>query len=292
MIERYPNFVEITMDMRDELHPKFQGLAEGISEFTFACVYLFRQKHNYRLSILPDELPVISGKDGDETFFMLPFGLPGKETLNELFAQFGTMKAVSEVQANALSEAGFIVTEDRDNFDYLYKRDELANLSGREYHDKRNLVKQFLENNQCQVKPLLEEYKDDAIKILDQWEDKHEQADYLAAKEALEKMWPLQLCGGIYYVNNEPVAYNLGEELARSRWFAIHFEKAIASGKYKGIYQYINQSFTSLLPERYEMVNREQDLGILGLRKAKESYNPAGFVKKYKAGIIVHNKPE
>lgn len=285
MINNYPDFVDIAMDMRDELHPKFQGLAEGISEFTFAGIYLFRHKHKYRLARLDEELFVISGKDGDDNFFMLPFGLPDKGTLKELFSRFGTMKAVSEVQAKVLSEQGYSILEDRDNFDYLYRREELANLSGRKFHDKRNLVNKFLKNNQYIAKPLLEEYKDDAMKVLEQWEDKHEQADYLAAKEAIEKMWPLQLCGGIYYVNDEPVAYSLGEELAQGKWFVIHFEKAIASGKYKGVYQYINQSFTSLLPEKYEMINREQDLGILGLRKAKESYNPSGFVKKYKCAL-------
>jgi hypothetical protein len=282
MIEKYLNLIEISMDLRSVLHPRFKSLADGISEFTFAGIYLFRHRHNYRLSELPGELLLISGEDNDKTFFMLPFGLPDKNILKALFEQFCVMKAVSETQAKILSQAGYKITEDRDNFDYLYKREELVNLSGRKFHDKRNLVKQFLEKNQCEAKPLLEEYKDDAIKILSQWEDKHEQADYLAAKEALEKMWLLQLCGGIYYVNEEPVAYSLGEELARGKWFVIHFEKAVTSAKLKGIYQYINQSFTSLLPEKYEMVNREQDLGILGLRKAKESYNPAGFVKKYK----------
>jgi hypothetical protein len=285
MIEQYPNSVEITMDLRDVLHPRFQCLAEGISEFTFAGIYLFRHKHSYRLSLLPGEFFLISGKDGDDTFFMLPFGLPDKDTLKELFTQFGTMKAASETQAKVLSEEGYSIIEDRDNFDYLYRREELANLKGRKFHKKKNLVNRFLENNQCRVEPLLEEYKDDAIAVLDQWEERHSQADYLAAKEAIEKMWPLQLCGGIYYINDKPAAYSLGEELARGKWFAVHFEKAIRSNEYTGIYQYINQSFTSLLPEKYEMINREQDLGVLGLRKAKESYNPAGFVRKYKCTL-------
>ena len=282
VIKQYPDFVEVAMDLREFLHPRFQCLAEGISEFTFAGIYLFRHKHCYMISMLPGDLPVISGKDSDESFFMLPFGLPVKEILRELFERFGTMKAASETQVKVLLEEGYRVIEDRDNFDYLYRREELANLKGRKFHKKKNLVNQFLNNNQCRVEPLLEEYRDDAITVLDQWEERHSQADYLAAKEALEKMWPLQLCGGIYYINDKPVAYSLGEELARGRWFAIHFEKAIKSNEYTGIYQYINQSFTSLLPEKYEMVNREQDLGVLGLRKAKESYNPAGFVRKYK----------
>jgi len=62
-----------------------------------------------------------------------------------------------------------------------------------------------------------------------------------------------------------------------------HFEKAVLQPRYKGVYQYVNQAFVSLLPERYELINREQDLGDSGLRQAKQSYRPAGFVKKYRA---------
>jgi hypothetical protein len=286
VIERYPDSVEITMDLREVLHPEFKRLDSGISEFTFANIYLFRHDHTYRLSRLADELLLISGKDGEETFFMLPFGLPDKDMLKELFTRFVTMKGVSQTQAKMLSESGYKIIEDRDNFDYLYSREELVNLPGNKFHDKRNLVNQFLKKNECEAKPLLEEYRDDAIEILEDWRRNHRKAgDYIAAKEALEKMEPLQLCGGIYYINDKPVAYSLGEEMAQGKWFVIHFEKAVTNNKYKGIYQFINQSFTSLLPEKYEMINREQDLGVLGLRKAKESYNPAGFVRKYKSRL-------
>jgi uncharacterized protein len=286
VIEKYPNLIDITIDLRPVLHSRFQSLADGISEFTFAGIYLFRNRHNYRLSELPGELLLISGKDGDKIFFMLPFGLPDTEVLKSLFERFGAMKTVSEAQAKILSQAGYVVIEDRDNFDYLYYREELMNFSGRKFHTQKNLVNRFLKNNKCEVKPLLEEYKDDAIEVLEQWKQQNvDEGDYHAAKEALENMEILQLCGGIYYINDKAVAYNLGEEIARGKWFAIHFEKAITNPEYKGLYQFITQSFTSLLPEKYEMVNREQDLGMPGLRKSKESYNPDGFVRKYRATL-------
>lgn len=272
------------MDLRSHLHPKFQVLAEGISEFTFANIYLFRQVHKYRISRLTNELLFISGEDLKEPFFMLPFGLPDEAVLRELFNRHQTMKAVSESQADILVKMGYSVWEDRDNFDYLYSRSDLVNLTGRKFHKKKNLFNIFIRNNECQAKPLLEEYKDDALQILERWNQQHNQPnDFVAAKEALEKMWPLQLCGGIFYIERQPVAYCLGEELALGRSFVIHFEKAVLSDDSKGIYQYINQAFASVLTEKYEMINREQDLGNPGLRQAKESYQPVGFVKKYKA---------
>ena len=168
-IEKYPNFVEVDINQRPILHPRFQALKEGISEFTFANIFLFRHTHNYRLSWLSEDILLMSGKDDNDTFFMLPFGLPDKYTLTELFMRFVTMKTVSEKYAGPLSEMGYSVFEDRDNFDYLYYREDLANLQGRKFHKKKNLLNHFQKNNLCQARPLLEEYTDDAIAVLEQW---------------------------------------------------------------------------------------------------------------------------
>ena len=284
MINDYPDFSELSLDQRSILHPLFQGLAEGISEFTFANLYLFRKAHQYRVACLGDKLYVIVGQDADKSFFMLPFGLPERNLLEKLFDDLTCMKAVSENQAPLLSEMDYTVEEDRDNFDYLYSREELTNLPGRKFHKKKNRVNAFIKNYEYQGEPLLEEYRDQTLALLEEWvRQRDDPGDYEAAREALEKMWPLQLCGGIYYVESKPVAYSLGEESAQGKSFVIHFEKAIKADQYKGIYQFINQAFASILPDKYDTINREQDLGDPGLRQAKEGYNPVGFVKKYRA---------
>jgi hypothetical protein len=283
IIPEYPDSAEVSLEMRPVLHPEFQALAEGISEFTFANIYLFRRAHNYRISKLGNELFVITGRDDENPFFMLPFGLPDENILRELFNNYHTMKAATARQAKKLETMGYSVIEDRDNFDYLYSREDLVNLTGRKFHKKKNLLNIFIRNNEYQAKPLLEEYRDDALQILERWNNQHEEPnDFLAAKEALEKMWPLQLCGGIFYIDGQPVAYSLGEELALGKSFVINFEKAVLEEDFKGIYQYINQAFASILPEKYETVNRQQDLGDSGLRQAKMSYRPVDFVKKYR----------
>lgn len=266
------------------MHPMFKALAEGISEFTFANIYLFRERHNYGISQLPGGQFVIAGRDGSEPFFMLPFGLPGEGILSDLFKRYRQAKALSEAQAEKLAGMGYHILQDRDNFDYLYSREDLVHLTGRKFHKKKNLLNLFIKNNECQARPLLEEYRDDALEILEGWKRQHEETgDFVAAKEALEKMWPLQLCGGIFYIAGRPAAYCLGEELALGTSFVIHFEKAVLTEELKGLYQFINQAFASVLPEKYKTVNREQDLGDPGLRQAKESYHPIGFVTKYRA---------
>ena len=282
-IANYPSFSEFSLPQRDVLQGRFRSLPEGISEFTFPGMYLFRDVHQYAVSRLGEEHFVMSGRD-TEPFFMLPFGWPEESLLDELFARFGVMKCVSAAQAESLSHMGYRVWEDRDNFDYLYRRGDLAQLSGRKLHKKKNLVNLFLRNNTCVAKPLLEDYTGDALEILERWRAEAEgPGDYAAAREALERMEYLQLCGGIFYVNDEPVAYCLGQELARGTMFVVHFEKAVVREPYKGSYQYVNQAFAAVLPEKYELINREQDVGDPGLRRAKESYQPVGFVEKYKA---------
>ena len=90
----------------------------------------------------------------------------------------------------------------------------------------------------------------------------------------------LKLTGCITYVDGEPAAYSLGEPINQGKCFVVQFEKAI--GNYKGIYQFINRSFASMIDTKYRYINREQDLGDPGLRQAKMSYRPDNFVKKYK----------
>lgn len=280
MLASYPDSTPVILELRPLLHPLFQQVQSGISEHTFANIYLFRSTHNYRLTRLADATIAILGRNQEQSFFMLPFGLPETVLLEQLFHDQSMMKCVSASQKTILEEQGYSVREDRDNFDYLYLRHDLAELAGRQFHKKRNLVKAFVSSHDYTAQPLTEGYVPQAIAVLDAWQGKQARgADYLAAKEALLRMEELQLCGGLYFVEKDPVAYVLGEELGGGGSFAIHFEKA-APG-YKGLYQFINQSFASVLPESYATINREQDLGIEGLRKAKLSYNPTGFVEKY-----------
>jgi hypothetical protein len=147
-------------------------------------------------------------------------------------------------------------------------------------HKKKNLVNKFTRTYHYEALPLTEERVPDALQVLDQWREERGEADYEPAREALELGEQLVLCGGVYYVEGVPAGYCLGEEIA-GNVFLIHFEKAL--GGYKGLYQFINMSFASILPEKYEHINREQDLGNQGLRQAKMSYRPAGFVRKFRA---------
>ena len=284
MIPEYPELAPLNIDHRPELEPSFKKIMCGISEFTFANLFLFRHTHNYSLTKVEGDLVIVTGSDEGATFFMLPFGSPDDDMLDTLFSRFGSLKAACEELSKELLAKGFAVTEDRDNFDYLYLTEDLRDLPGRRYHKKRNLVKLFNSSYEAEVQELTEDRIDDAHMVLDGWlaerNKEEDEGDYAAAKEALNNMAPINLKGAIYYIEGRPVAYTTGEVMAQMSSFVTHFEKGL--GQYKGLMQFVNQDFANRLPKGCKFINREQDLGDPGLRQAKESYRPYGFVRKYR----------
>ncbi len=279
-IALWPADSEIDIALRPILEPCFRELKTGISEFTFANIYLFRKVHHYRVTDLGGGLFMIRGRDGEDDFFMLPFILPERPVLDELFEDFSFMKNASPAQAATLGSMGYRVEEDKDNFDYLYLREGLARLEGRKFHRKRNRVRGFTARHECLSRPLDDDTLGDAQFVLEAWRGANEtEGDYGPAEDALVHWKELGLTGSVFYVEGAPVAYAMGEALP-GQYFAVHFEKGVPG--YAGLMQFVNQTFAAALPERYRFINREQDLGIEGLRHAKLSYRPDGFIKKYR----------
>ena len=289
MLPQYPANVAISLELRNYLQPLFLRVGTGISEHSFANIYLFRNKHGYRLSQLTGNVVVVLGQDNGKPFFMLPFGIPEKEIVARLFRDHGKLKCAPGEQAEILEKQGYTVAADADNFDYLHARQDLATLAGRRFHKKRNHIKGFMTSFNCQAKPLDASHTADALAVLDRWRDKSEgtevaddtggAGDYAEARDALEHQEILGLRGRVYFIDGQPVAYAMGEELPDHKTFVVHFEKADIA--YNGLYQFVNQEFAAALPESIEIINREQDLGIPGLRQAKLSYHPSGYIEKF-----------
>ena len=301
----YPEFIPLDIGLKDVLHPRLSLTSDGVSEFSFAGLYLFRDRYNYRISRASinssgavseahngkDGGFIISGEIRGKKFFMTPCAAPEWEILEHLFASHDYWKNISEtvlapVKKN-LEERNIIAAEDRDNFDYLYLREDLAKLSGKKYHKKKNHVNSFLNTYpDHEQRPMNAALVPAAIEVLDRWRENtvlQNDGDYKAAKEALDLFDSLPLKGSVFFVNGKPAAYCLGESIARGRMFAVHFEKAV--DEYRGIYQYINNAFALSLPRFFTLINREQDLGDEGLRQAKMTYRPCDFVKKYTAKV-------
>jgi hypothetical protein len=284
MLPLYPNFIPISLDLREQIQNIILNSKTNISALSFANLYLFRKKYNFNVALLENNLLII-GTEKDKTFFSITGIIPPAEVLMELLKNFDYWKNISEEQAMELKTTlpNIAVAEDRNNFEYLYLRTDLADLLGKNFQKKRNLVNAFIKNYSSQgiKKDFLNKHTiKTALYILDCWKcGKGEHGDYDSAKEALELHNVLELSGQIFYANNFPIGYCQGEILAGQKSFVVHFEKAI--NRYKGVYQYINQEFAKTIPPNITYINREQDLGDAGLRQAKMTYHPVDFEKLF-----------
>ena len=195
------------------------------------------------------------------------------EALADLWQQYCTTQLAME--------------EERGDWDYVYNVEELTQLKGNRFHKKKNLLNQFKRKYNYRFEPFSETMIDQALALQDDWCTWRdcEGTDVLAAENrAIQRTFlswdrfPF-LTGGALLIDDMIGAYTIAEPLDPET-VLIHFEKGCP--RYKGIYQAINQMFLESLGTRYRFVNREQDLGDEGLRKAKLSYHPISFNKKFR----------
>ena len=183
---------------------------------------------------------------------------------------------------------------DRDSFDYVYDINDLADLKGRKFQRKRNHLNRFRDANpDHRLEPITQENLPQVADLVDRWyrlrlaENPHGdyQMEQIALKKALDNRVALALEGLVLYVEDQPVAMTMGSRLNQET-FDIHFEKALDIAD--GAYAAINNGFARYLREKYPEVrflNREDDMGLEGLRKAKLSYNPHHLMEKHWAYI-------
>ena len=177
------------------------------------------------------------------------------------------------------------MTELRDSCDYLYLREELATLPGSRFHKKKNRISYFTSRHDHTVALFTSKHLKGCLNLLDKLgRVLHEDIGsslYLemeATYEALEQADELGLEGVVVTVKGSVAAFALGERLSRDT-AVCHFEKADPFTE--GLYQLVNREFARLLFQECRYLNREQDLGDMGLRSAKLSYHPVELVKKY-----------
>lgn len=190
---------------------------------------------------------------------------------------------------DTLYPGNFTYINDRDYYDYIYLREDLCTLKGKKYQAKRNHINKF--KNQYpsySYRPITSDIIPQCMELERVWckaniNDKeaddlsHEQQSMLFAMNHFEA---LELLGGAIVVDERIIAFTYGSPVNRFT-FGTHVEKADI--RYEGIFSIINQEFASHIPEQYRYINREEDLGIPGLRQSKLSYHPAILLEKYAA---------
>lgn len=200
--------------------------------------------------------------------------------------------ACDEKQRKALDEVCAIHWKScSEDSDYIYKRESLAKLSGRKLHRKKNHVNHFWRlYPEAVYLPLTAERLSDALKVAEQWKAERQdeteaQEEWLCIQDVAAHWEQLGMMGGVLYVDGAPVAMTMASVLS-PQCLDVHFEKATGVFAADGAFSVINQCFAASEEAReYTYLNREEDLGIAGLRKAKESYQPCLKLEKYYGSV-------
>ena len=277
------------------LNDLFCQLQPRVSELTFAGLYLFRRAHAYHLTLLRESVVVMGQGYDARRYFLPPLGGDVAGALDIMLGDELELYGADEAFVlHYLTAKGLEVTEDRNSFDYLYLREELATLPGNRFHKKKNRINYFSTRHAFQVNVFSPHFRCGCLELLDTWYRmaEHEENASLdleleAACEAVSLADELGLEGIVVTVDGAVKAFALGERL-NSETAVCHFEKA--DPFMEGLSQLINREFAIQLFNDCRYINREQDLGEPGLRNAKLSYHPVELVKKFRARTPIAGK--
>lgn len=293
------DFAEITLGDKALFDEYLKKHNTQISELTFTNLFGWRNFYKFRYTVAGGLLCIIAVPCKGEPFAMMPAGpadtgdLPeAVNRLREYFKGRGWRPAFKRIRTEELehfkgfTRSGEDVVYDRDNSDYVYLTSDLINLRGKKYDGKRNHINRFKREHTFEYVPLDCSLLDECVRIMDEWcrdkEITYRDGDYcerLANLEMLQNFRTLGCKGALLKVDGETYeAFTLGEMLNRDT-AVVHVEKA--GTRIDGLYPLINQQFCEHEWQAAEYVNREQDLGKEGMRKAKLSYNPLKLIEKY-----------
>ena len=294
-------FKDITIDSIKDLQPYFELVEYEACEYCFTTLYMWQHVYNTKYYI-GDDFAVIMAEYEGNSFSILPLAKKDKlqEVIDYVIEYFkennkkicfrGVTKEVIEIFQKNYSDK-FEYIEERDLFDYVYDGESLRTLAGRKNQKKRNHINAFFKDYTGRYTYRLLDEKDfnGCLELLKEWtinKEEHDEFDEGMDDESvgIRKIFDnynhlknlLKIAG--IYVDGKLEAFTIGE-LINPNMALIHIEKA--NPNIRGLYPYINQQFILNEFENVEFVNREEDLGIPGLRKSKLSYHPVKFVEKY-----------
>lgn len=294
-------FRDLKLEDKKLINTYFRKGQYNNSECTFTNMFIWRECYAVQWAIV-DGLLVVKPGQADDSWILPPLGDYAACDLKavllkvrDYFAALGKplmLRAVTESFKTVLEETCpgmFELEEERDLEDYLYNGDDLRELKGRKYHSKRNHLSNFRKNYpDYEYQPLTADMLEDVWEYINLWCKQKECSgkfspglicEKQAIREALDHFGELDYKGAVIRLNGQIEAFTMGEKI-NDETVVIHVEKA--NGTINGLYSAINQEFLLHQWPDVAFVNREEDTGDEGLRKAKMSYHPVALVKKYK----------
>ncbi len=263
------------------------------ADYSFANLFIWRHAYKPKITFINDRIIIYLPEAGGLYAFPKGDG-PLKETIElmrEDAHQQGhkfEMRGLTPMILDELKEIygdSFSVLEDRDNADYIYTTEKLCELRGRRLSSKRNHIRHFERNGDWHFERItsenLSEARDFVNTFYDAKEDPDLQDESVAINEMFDNFDTLGFYAGMLHQGNRPVAFSAGTRLDEIT-FDTHFEKALPD--VEAAYTMINREFARMIRDlipNIQYFNREEDMGIEGLRRAKESYHPDVLLMKY-----------
>lgn len=286
-------FNKIQLEDQALFAPRLKALNSRSSETTFVNLYLWSRRYPTGYALVEDMIVL---KSLNEDSFAFPMGEGNlKKTIDILDAYVKerghalAFHCITQEQFAKLEElypGRFTIEYDRDYADYVYASEKLATLAGRKLHSKKNHVNRFKKTYaDWSYEPITADNLEECFQMALLWRnengcehDEEKNAEMCVALNALRLYEELHLTGGLLRVGGEVAAFTLGTP-ANEDTFVVHVEKA--RNDIDAAYTMINQQFVMHeIVDKYKYVNREDDVGMEGLRRAKLSYQPEFLVEK------------
>jgi hypothetical protein len=297
----------ITLDLRPQLEEYLNGFEYRTSGTCFTSLYMWRDSNEFNWQVIGDYLCLAGISyleiEKEEAFLFPPLTKTGRydplevrKTILEakrIFTEKGqpfSIRLIPKHMLEILEEAfpgEFEFIEDRPNYDYVYLVDDLIRLPGRKYSAKRNHLRYFHEHFKYQYVPLTSAMADDAMQFIKEFnERKHLSAHEMdllkmeedAMREVFHDIEKVGYIAGAIMIDGKIEALSIGGRIGKEM-VDVHVEKA--NTEFRGLYQAINNEFCIHEASQMKYVNREEDMDIAGLRKAKLSYKPVQLLEKY-----------
>ena len=290
-------FKPITIEDKAEIESFTLPYAPANCDLAFANMFCWQFQFKTAWSVV-DGFLVIRFQIGgsDRIGYMQPVGAgdftPVLRHLEEDILAAGQRLRIIDMTPEGLEKlrsvghCQFAFASDRNLEDYVYNASDLRDLPGRKYQSKRNHINRFEAEYEYRYEPMTRDHAAECMRLEAEWRKTRSghtgelSAEQRAMQRAFAHFDRLGLIGGCIYVGDKLVAFTYGSPI-NDHTFCVHVEKA--DTEYDGAFTIINREFVAHLPEQYTLIDREEDLGIPGLRQAKLSYHPAFLEKKYTA---------
>ena len=272
------------------------------SDLAFGNIYLLRNKYDTKICRYKNFL--IRRYHGLwRTGYTFPVGEGNVREALEAIEEYAAAEKealcftlLTKEQKESLEElypGRFLFSSNANDTDYVYRSQDLAELAGRNYHKKKNHVLRFNRTYESiELRPITRDNKEDAWTVEERWHHAHQEnanysqmAERNAIGEALQNLEELGFEGAVLYVEGRPAGMTISSRINKDVC-DIHYEKVNDEYAVSGGYSAINQMYAKRLTG-YQWINREEDIGIDGLRKAKLSYHPQLLIEKYSARSLV-----